>query len=922
VNLAFLETKMSGALVPVGQTGSNFAQQGSVDWVSLSASTMSFSMEVLSRFSKAGVEMITIAVGQKIFATYNVPPEGHKRLAEAISKLKAMSSFGTALWFGFGFKHIIRTMCETEQGATCAGICACLAVSYDSFFASTVLKALADDSMTPSTLRPALSQWTSLINVCAGAVEPSNFPSLVKGFSCLFDLERRSGLLRPLHKATTAKALAEALQELSRVSNGSIRSVNIEGGVDCGWLAAVAVWLLDLRIEIINHTGDVLYSNANTKTGLYPQIMFVRHHPDDMQEQRPKLTGRSYFVPPGQLCYTLPADNAGGTGSSFLFSSGRSEWNSLLSDTFGKIVHSLFRIKNVEFLANFLLSGFSVVSWALERTKVRPITPWGTLSKDHGNADIKKSFLLFAACLLPELRSVKAYAEQNIFDTFPDLTSKCRFSSDLTAICTCRDCHSASLPADNTFCLHQIGITLFRLLWALAWFDIDASIKPSTTGLLMFYYSHNFTKDKDPDEMREHFGEQCVPSELISIFTGLPVYNKNQRATSALSTGGVCIFSSLLKDPDASPYQILRYDLVPGQIERNGAIYQQVADGVRLQVEPVRHPSLSSLITRFGSHVRLGLIVEETFSSKILEASFEVFTNGIHLEYPDFEHEHHSDTWEQDSASAPGGMQSLFPAAMRTRIMESMYSPPCFNTNVEISSPHYLASSLVGTCSTAISKLMDNEAYNMPSLLVRDEWVLVERNFCCVQVLRGSYPLLFSVLCQLSPEALVNLTFVERCLLCSTRRGRYRFAMILYSMVEGQNPPSGSELIKSITWSPYTRLTEPGGEMSTIALSLTPNNSGSVQSMPTPIERWRKKHVFYAEKARWVLKAFLRRRGIAFKRLETDYHLIRLLELHDLDHPDAAGKDGFLEGDFDEADVRKFGLAEETGPDSYMSPTE
>lgn len=58
----------------------------------------------------------------------------------------------------------------------------------------------------------------------------------------------------------------------------------------------------------------------------------------------------------------------------------------------------------------------------------------------------------------------------------------------------------------------------------------------------MFYYSHDFTKDEDPDEMRDRFGQQCVPSELVSIFTGLPVYNKTQRATSALSTGEVCIF--------------------------------------------------------------------------------------------------------------------------------------------------------------------------------------------------------------------------------------------------------------------------------------------------------------------------------------------------------------------------------------------
>lgn len=50
----------SSALVPTSG-GSNFAQQGAVDWVALSKSSLSFSVEVLSRFSKAGVELITVA---------------------------------------------------------------------------------------------------------------------------------------------------------------------------------------------------------------------------------------------------------------------------------------------------------------------------------------------------------------------------------------------------------------------------------------------------------------------------------------------------------------------------------------------------------------------------------------------------------------------------------------------------------------------------------------------------------------------------------------------------------------------------------------------------------------------------------------------------------------------------------------------
>lgn len=113
---------MAGPLVAQSSsTGSApFAQQGTVDWTAISRSTFTFSVEVMSRFSKAGVEMITCAMGQAMCSQFNVPPEGQKRITDAISKLKAYSSYGQVLWFGFGVKHIVRSLCETKQGATYA----------------------------------------------------------------------------------------------------------------------------------------------------------------------------------------------------------------------------------------------------------------------------------------------------------------------------------------------------------------------------------------------------------------------------------------------------------------------------------------------------------------------------------------------------------------------------------------------------------------------------------------------------------------------------------------------------------------------------------------------------------------------------------------------------------------------------------
>ena len=161
---------MSSAIVPSGGSSNSnaFAQQGTVDWTMLSGSTVNFTVEVLARLSKAGVELITVAVGQAMFTGFNLDPDGQKRFSDALSRLKAFSSYGSVLWFGFGVKHIVRTLSETEQGATCAAICACLSLSYNNFFCSKVLKSLADQQRAPNSLMPSLSQWAALVNICSG----------------------------------------------------------------------------------------------------------------------------------------------------------------------------------------------------------------------------------------------------------------------------------------------------------------------------------------------------------------------------------------------------------------------------------------------------------------------------------------------------------------------------------------------------------------------------------------------------------------------------------------------------------------------------------------------------------------------------------------------------------------------------------
>ncbi|KAF5586976.1 hypothetical protein FPANT_7084 [Fusarium pseudoanthophilum] len=87
-----------------GQPGTavGFQQQGTVDWTSVLSGGVTFSVDVLSRLSEAGVEAFTLHAAMSILSNVKLGLNGEIRLLEAIDKLIAFPSFGKVLWFGSG----------------------------------------------------------------------------------------------------------------------------------------------------------------------------------------------------------------------------------------------------------------------------------------------------------------------------------------------------------------------------------------------------------------------------------------------------------------------------------------------------------------------------------------------------------------------------------------------------------------------------------------------------------------------------------------------------------------------------------------------------------------------------------------------------------------------------------------------------
>ena len=127
---------MSSAVVP-------FAQQGTVDWVALSNASAHFSIGVLARLSKAGIDPFTLQMGRAICADFTLSASVQQSLTDAIQKVKKYGSYGNVIWFGFGIKHIITDLSETEEGLACVSLCAALSTIYDNMYSAQVLRDLS-----------------------------------------------------------------------------------------------------------------------------------------------------------------------------------------------------------------------------------------------------------------------------------------------------------------------------------------------------------------------------------------------------------------------------------------------------------------------------------------------------------------------------------------------------------------------------------------------------------------------------------------------------------------------------------------------------------------------------------------------------------------------------------------------------------
>ncbi|XTI89480.1 putative ankyrin repeat-containing protein [Cenococcum geophilum] len=542
---------------------------GQLDWVSLSKSTFTFGLDVLVRLSKAELHPATIAVGL-------IACNQFKRIYDALSSLKSFSSYGKL--------SVIKDLADTEHGMVCVALCACMSISYDSFYAAGVLRELCKIRGTPPDFLPSVHQWKALVDICAGSVSNSKFPILLEGLiRCV--LPNAEVLL---HEPTSTEALARAVGALADVSNGKLENVTIAGGLDCVWLAAISEWLLSLDVEIRHSPGPVVYKSPRNDDCEFPAvtIIFVSG------TEQPIYLSKCHIVPKGHKFWDTPSLEQ------HTFRGGRSEWTSILADTFGPRLNTLIQGSTRQEFA-LLLFNVSCLTEAYYRYGLTQGNPQQNFTKCSGpfgrfhfshSYSRGQAFLGFAAQRLPELAEIVDTVKQ--LEIRPHINANLEDCiNSISLKCGCQRCRGQKI-ADNCyspdFCLELMAETI-QERWKRA---------------LPAYLAIN--------------GIDTLTAALIIFSGSIDIEPIEDEESSAVSRHGVCAFFGALEDLDSLPEEASTVKVVPGHIDFEGIKYGRICD----PVDDVRIPKGD-----FGPHPSYKLLVQETRRPGVIAAAYKLSCN-------------------------------------------------------------------------------------------------------------------------------------------------------------------------------------------------------------------------------------------------------------------------------------------------------
>ena len=572
-----------------GTGGSSFPQQGSLDWVNLTASSVSFSFGILARLSAASVDAYTITIGHLIGASYQLSRGGRSNVEKALSKLKCFGSLGNVLWFGFGIRHLVRSLSVTEEGATLVVLCATLGESFDNETAAEILYELVKCN-TSSTSIPSLSQWKALVTCCTGIFAATEFSSRVETFTAM-QVTRPSGASdRPdISNLENIQAIANALTGIGKLSRGEWTSIEISGGDAAGWLAAISEWFFSLSVSITDELG--IQRHTSCAKNQIPQVDIYYTHSNAIARghsvSQVAVMGKTFNLRSvGDL---MNAD----TRTIKESINGRVQWGRYLSTSYGKGFDTLKKLKTS---VGIMIGSAARVFEAIARAEGG--VPFDILKDNDIYMDSAYGLGLLQTALewLPELlhfdESMQSASQAR---TYSDAISTFEAHVAIVArTCSCQDCGRRDGETNARDCLLDMVETIIILCRLLATIECPLDLYPHRLGLKILLSEYHSAKSKQRmtngklspisgvlaqgQPIHSHQGGLTRIRHALCLFAGYENEPSPDKTWAAFSRSGICVYHDSLREVSDDRQLLGRIHVVPGRIEYNGHSYSYLSD--------------------------------------------------------------------------------------------------------------------------------------------------------------------------------------------------------------------------------------------------------------------------------------------------------------------------------------------------------
>lgn len=622
-----------------------FQQQGQVDWVAASRTTVSFSLEILKRISDADIDAYTLVVAQKIMHQFHMPVVGQQRVQDAIKQLRSTSSFGDVIWFGFGVKHLVRSLSQSDDGMACLALFGSLTEVFSPEVSALVAYELSK-LLYPGEKLPAVSQWQRMLAVCSGILATSNFPLIAEHFIGLAG-NRRAVLSKgrlvtmPRRVMGDIGDFAQALYAICLITrDAEQRSVTIVGGPSCGFLAAFAYWFLALEVEIrYIDSSEVLYAS---KLDCEPHIIILYDKAIGQgQGLAAQISERTYMVRQvdGGL-FTRDDDRH------VLYYGGRVQSDRAIRSAFGDQGHKLLTGPDL----------FIMLGKAARILRLMNAREGSTLSIQNSTG---LEYLDAALSLFPELSDSIDLARRVAMED--SLVSSVRIYKEtlegLKRDCCCEECLSRrnTRSRDPDYCLGVLAEVLISAVWDLENINVfGKTINPSLRGFQHYYsgWEERFRMgarytpvptatlflletEEPPKLVKPPLSLETICFAAMTILGGevgesYDLFQKLKNTKPlAFTSGGNCFYFNILEQVTDDPSLATRLNIIPRFIQASsGHTFLQIEDAYESSlvselpdypIQGRRKFDSAVLFEDTGAQLSAELVAKETSSSLYVE---------------------------------------------------------------------------------------------------------------------------------------------------------------------------------------------------------------------------------------------------------------------------------------------------------------